>query len=166
MSSGRTHRPQHDATRCMTCGGCTWQCPATVFPSLRSEEGSLRGEIYRSREFPGEMAARPPCVMACPLGQDVPGYISAIARSDVDEAATIVRRTNALPSVCGRVCSGDGVAVAIGCRHGQAVRHGTGSDGLALVRRAGRACRGVVGSGSGGPAAGDRPVGGVRGAAA
>jgi NADPH-dependent glutamate synthase beta subunit-like oxidoreductase len=104
MSSGRTHRPQHDATRCMTCGGCTWQCPATVFPSLRSEEGSLRGELYRSRVFPGEMATHPPCVMACPLGQDVPGYISAIARSDVDEAATIVRRTNALPSVCGRVC--------------------------------------------------------------
>ena len=104
MSGGRTHRPQRDSARCMVCGGCTWQCPATVFPSLRSEEGSLRGEIYRSKEFPGEMADRPPCVMACPLGQDVPGYISAIARNDVNEAATIVRRTNALPSVCGRVC--------------------------------------------------------------
>ncbi len=104
MSGGRTHRPQRDSARCMVCGGCTWQCPATVFPSLRSEKGSLRGEIYSSKEFPGEMADRPPCVMACPLGQDVPGYISAIARNDVDEAATIVRRTNALPSVCGRVC--------------------------------------------------------------
>ena len=104
MSGGRTHRPQRDSAMCMVCGGCMWQCPATVFPSLRSEEGSLRGEIYRSREFPGEMADRPPCVMACPLGQDVPGYISAIARGDVDEAASIVRRTNALPSVCGRVC--------------------------------------------------------------
>ena len=50
------------------------------------------------------MADRPPCVMACPLGQDVPGYISAIATNNVDEAAIIVRRTNALPSVCGRVC--------------------------------------------------------------
>ncbi len=104
MSGGRTHRPQRDSAKCMVCGGCTWQCPATVFPSLRSEEGSLRGEIYSSKEFPGEMADRPPCVMACPLGQDVPGYISAIARNDVDEAAIIVRRTNALPSVCGRVC--------------------------------------------------------------
>ncbi len=104
MSGGRTHRPQRDATRCMACGGCTWQCPATVFPSLRSEEGSLRGELYRSKEYPGETADRPPCVMACPLGQDVPGYVSAIARNDVGEAATIVRRTNALPSVCGRVC--------------------------------------------------------------
>ena len=76
-------------------------CPV---PCRLFEHECFGRAVQRGPLFPGEMADRPPCVMACPLGQDVPGYISAIARSDVDEAATIVRRTNALPSVCGRVC--------------------------------------------------------------
>jgi NADPH-dependent glutamate synthase beta subunit-like oxidoreductase len=42
--------------------------------------------------------------MACPLGQDVPGYVSAVARGALEEAARIIRETNALPSACGRLC--------------------------------------------------------------
>jgi len=104
MGKGRTHRPERDAAVCMSCGGCTWRCPATVFSGLRGEEGSLRGEIYRTRPFEGEVASEPPCVLACPLGQDVPGYVSAIAAGDLERAAETIRRTNALPSVCGRAC--------------------------------------------------------------
>ena len=105
MSGGsRTHRPQHNEERCLSCGGCTWHCPASVFPGLRREEGSLRAEIYSTKDYPGEASELPPCTMACPLGQDVPAYIKAIAEERFEDSAAIVRRTNALPSVCGRLC--------------------------------------------------------------
>jgi NADPH-dependent glutamate synthase beta subunit-like oxidoreductase len=104
MGNGRTHRPELDTAKCGACGGCTWRCPATVLPSLRREEDSLRGALYTARPYPGTPAETPPCAMTCPLGQDVPGYVSAIARGELAEAARIIRTTNALPSACGRLC--------------------------------------------------------------
>jgi len=106
MAGGRTHIPRHDPAKCETCGGCTWNCPAAVFPEIASEEGrtSLRGALFSTRPYKGKRAELPPCRLACPLGQDVPGYIAAIAKGEVDRAAAIVRETNALPSICGRVC--------------------------------------------------------------
>jgi NADPH-dependent glutamate synthase beta subunit-like oxidoreductase len=104
MGNGRTHRPELDPEKCGACGGCTWRCPATVLPPLRRETGSLRGALYSARPYPGTPADKPPCTMACPLGQDVPAYVSAVARGDLAEAARVIRLTNALPSVCGRLC--------------------------------------------------------------
>ncbi|HSV32245.1 MAG TPA: NADH-quinone oxidoreductase subunit NuoF [Atribacteraceae bacterium] len=45
-----------------------------------------------------------PCQHACPLGIDIPGYISSIKEGDYPEALSIIREDNPLPSVCGRVC--------------------------------------------------------------
>ncbi len=45
-----------------------------------------------------------PCEAVCPIGQDVPNYVMALARGDVAKALSIIRETNPLPSVCGRVC--------------------------------------------------------------
>jgi NADPH-dependent glutamate synthase beta subunit-like oxidoreductase len=104
MSNGRTHRPEVDHGACSACGGCTWACPARVLPSQAAETHSLRGALFQARPYPGKPADLPPCRMACPLGQDVPGYLAAIARGDLESAARIIRDTNALPSVCGRVC--------------------------------------------------------------
>ena len=47
----------------------------------------------------------PPCQAACPISTDVRGYVSAIARGDVEEAIRIIRQVNPLPSVCGRICT-------------------------------------------------------------
>ena len=47
---------------------------------------------------------KPRCVPGCPVGIDIPGFISALARKDIKGAYQILKRTNALPSVCGRVC--------------------------------------------------------------
>ncbi|MEW6585107.1 MAG: FAD-dependent oxidoreductase [Nitrospirota bacterium] len=47
----------------------------------------------------------PPCQAACPIGTDVRGYVSAIARGDAEEAIRIIRQVNPLPSVCGRICT-------------------------------------------------------------
>ncbi len=45
-----------------------------------------------------------PCQNTCPVGMDVPGYISMIAAGRFEEAIRIGRETNPFLSVCGRVC--------------------------------------------------------------
>ena len=47
----------------------------------------------------------PPCQAACPIHTDVRGYVSAIARGDIEEAIRIIRQVNPFPSVCGRICT-------------------------------------------------------------
>ncbi len=46
----------------------------------------------------------PQCVQGCPVQIDIPGFIKNIQRADFKEAARVLRRTSALPAVCGRVC--------------------------------------------------------------
>lgn len=45
-----------------------------------------------------------PCVNGCPVGVDIPGFISKIKEQDFDEAYRIITESNSLPAVCGRVC--------------------------------------------------------------
>jgi glutamate synthase (NADPH/NADH) small chain len=45
-----------------------------------------------------------PCVSGCPVKVDIPGFISKIKSGDFLEASKIIKRTNLLPSICGRVC--------------------------------------------------------------
>jgi len=47
---------------------------------------------------------KPGCVPTCPIHQDVPGYVGAIAREDYREALRIIMRDNPFPGSCGRVC--------------------------------------------------------------
>ena len=47
---------------------------------------------------------KPRCVPGCPVGIDIPGFISALARQDVQLSYRILKKSNALPAVCGRVC--------------------------------------------------------------
>ena len=47
---------------------------------------------------------KPKCVPGCPVEIDIPGFISALARKDVEESYRILKSANALPAVCGRVC--------------------------------------------------------------
>lgn len=46
----------------------------------------------------------PQCVTGCPVGINIPGFIKNVQRGETDEALRILRRTSALPAVCGRVC--------------------------------------------------------------
>ena len=46
----------------------------------------------------------PKCVEGCPVNIDIPGFISKIKEGDFQEAITIIKATNTLPAVCGRVC--------------------------------------------------------------
>ena len=47
---------------------------------------------------------KPKCVPGCPVGIDIPGFISLVQEGKFIEAAWKVKEQNALPAVCGRVC--------------------------------------------------------------
>ena len=47
---------------------------------------------------------KPRCVPGCPVEINIPGFIAALARKDVRSAYGILKQSNALPAVCGRVC--------------------------------------------------------------
>ncbi|MFQ5965402.1 MAG: FAD-dependent oxidoreductase [Candidatus Scalinduaceae bacterium] len=44
------------------------------------------------------------CQYRCPVHMDIPEYIRLIAQGKHDESYNLMRETNPLPSVCGRVC--------------------------------------------------------------
>jgi 2-oxoacid:acceptor oxidoreductase gamma subunit (pyruvate/2-ketoisovalerate family) len=60
--------------------------------------GSWRTQVpvYRSHAAP--------CNAGCPAGNDVVGFVQALAEGGVEAAARVLFRTQPLPSVCGRVC--------------------------------------------------------------
>jgi len=45
-----------------------------------------------------------PCKLACPAGIDIQGYIGLIANGEYREALKLIKESNPLPLVCGRVC--------------------------------------------------------------
>ena len=45
-----------------------------------------------------------PCVDGCPVGIDIPGFIEHVKEGRFDEAIRVIKASNALPAVCGRVC--------------------------------------------------------------
>ena len=62
------------------------------------QTGSWRTQmpLYRSHAAP--------CNAGCPAGNDVVGFVQALATGGVEAAARVLFRTQPLPSVCGRVC--------------------------------------------------------------
>ncbi len=45
-----------------------------------------------------------PCVAGCPVNVRIPEFIGRIQRGDFEGAYEVIRMTNALPAICGRVC--------------------------------------------------------------
>ena len=78
---GRTHRPELDPARCGVCGVCAGACPATFSLDLADEEETLRGTLAALSAERRELAL-PACRQACPLGQDIQGYIGRLAAGD------------------------------------------------------------------------------------
>lgn len=46
----------------------------------------------------------PPCVKGCPVEINIPAFIKAIKERKFPDAINIIKATNNLPAVCGRVC--------------------------------------------------------------
>jgi glutamate synthase (NADPH/NADH) small chain len=78
-------------------------------PQKRAEKFDEVKRGY-SREEAMEEAARclqcknPLCMKGCPVSIDIPAFIREISAGNFQQALDIVKTTNALPGVCGRVC--------------------------------------------------------------
>ncbi|WP_196598723.1 NADPH-dependent glutamate synthase [Pectinatus frisingensis] len=46
----------------------------------------------------------PRCIKGCPVQVDIPGFIAKMKTGDFAEAIKVIKKSNALPAVCGRVC--------------------------------------------------------------
>ena len=67
--------------------------------SLGYNEAEAKLESQRCLVCP-----EPTCIAGCPVGIDIPGFISRISDGDIRGAYDVLARTNLLPAVCGRVC--------------------------------------------------------------
>ena len=45
-----------------------------------------------------------PCQHACPVGMDIPAYITLVREGRLEDAYKVLLKTNPFPAVCGRVC--------------------------------------------------------------
>jgi len=110
-----------------------------------------------STEQPHRQQFIPPCNHVCPAGNDVQGFLRALAEDRTDDALAILLDTSPFPSVCGRVCPAPCVASCNRIQLDGAVNFPelerfAGDEGHATVQRAaGRAEHvAVVGSGPAG----------------
>jgi glutamate synthase (NADPH/NADH) small chain len=44
------------------------------------------------------------CTVGCPVGVDIPEFVTALKEGSMPEAVRILKKKNALPGICGRVC--------------------------------------------------------------
>ena len=47
---------------------------------------------------------KPPCVMGCPIGNDIPRFIALLRERKYEQAYWTIRETSSMPSICSRVC--------------------------------------------------------------
>ncbi len=87
-------------------------------PRQKMKEQDPRDRVHNFNEVPfglsDELAVieaerclqckKPTCVEGCPVRIDIPAFIKAIAEKDFLKSIEIIKRTNSLPAVCGRVC--------------------------------------------------------------
>lgn len=82
---------------CAVCGRCEDACPNGI--KIIDMTRALRAYAENAR-----IPEKAPCVEACPAEIDVPGYLRAIARGDVDEACVRIIEKAPLPGILGRIC--------------------------------------------------------------
>lgn len=65
-----------------------------------------------------------PCQEGCPVGTDIPSYVSLIWQGDLESAFSVISAQNPFSSICGRVCA---MPCESRCRRGE-------SDGSVAIR--------------------------------
>jgi len=87
--------------------------PRQAMPEQKAED-----RVHNFREVPfgfDETTARiealrcikckkPTCMDGCPVGINIPGFLTKIAEGDFEGGARILKEDNVLPAICGRVC--------------------------------------------------------------
>ena len=169
-----------------TRAGCHWHgvsnaAQAKIKSAAPRQKKPEQDPVLRVRNFAevsygydGELAVaeasrclqckKPACVGGCPVAVDIPGFVKLIAAGKFAPAAQLIRRRNALPAICGRVCPQDeqcekvcllgkkGEALAVGALERFAADFERETDQVKLPRRAPRTGKrvAVVGSGPAG----------------
>jgi glutamate synthase (NADPH/NADH) small chain len=169
-----------------TRAGCHWHgvsnsAQAKIKSAAPRQKKPEQDPVLRVRNFAevsygydGELAVaeasrclqckKPACVDGCPVAVDIPGFVKLIADGKFAPAAQLIRRRNALPAICGRVCPQDeqcekvcllgkkGESLAVGALERFAADFERETDQVKLPRRAPRTGKriAVVGSGPAG----------------
>lgn len=113
-----------------------------------------------ANEQPKRQQYVPPCNHVCPAGNDVQGFLHALAEDRVDDGLEILLRTSPFPSVCGRVCPAPCMAScnridldgAVNVRQLERLAGDTGNVSLVPAEKRDERIA-IVGSGPGGLAA-------------
>jgi heterodisulfide reductase subunit A len=102
-----------DESKCTGCGMCFQGCPVVMKNEFDLGMADRKAIFIPFPQAVPNVAVidkreqRPcgaACIDACPIHTNVPGYIKLIADGRFKEAYTLIRDTNPLPAVCGRVC--------------------------------------------------------------
>ncbi|MCK5552069.1 MAG: FAD-dependent oxidoreductase, partial [Deltaproteobacteria bacterium] len=98
-----------DSAKCTGCGECPDVCPVGITSEF--DEGLVdRKAIYRpyaqafANIFTIDKRDRPPCMMTCPAGVNVQGYVALISQGKYDEALQLIYENLPLPGILGRIC--------------------------------------------------------------
>jgi len=98
-----------DVTKCTGCAECAEVCPVEV-PSEFEQNLASRKAIFRpfAQAYPNAFAIekreRPPCVLTCPAGTNVQGYVALIGKGKYKEALSLIKEKLPIPGVLGRIC--------------------------------------------------------------
>jgi len=84
-------------------------CSTRIAEGMKIETNN--GKVYKARKTALDLLLSNhyadclgPCKQTCPAGVDVQGYISYIEKGMHSEAIALIKETNPLPAICGRVC--------------------------------------------------------------
>ncbi len=95
--------------KCKACGYCATACPVAV-PNEFNEGLGTRAAAYRlfpqtiPQSFVVDKGNRAPCVMECPAGINVQGYVQLVKTGKYKECIELIMENLPLPGILGRVC--------------------------------------------------------------
>jgi len=93
-----------------------WEMDSIDVEKLKALAGASLAADYSLKDFRGEDEVKvpgplpqtdcyvAPCVVACPIHQDVPGYVRLVGMGHYSEALALIYEKNALPSMTGTIC--------------------------------------------------------------
>ncbi len=116
-------RAEIDEEKCVACGDCVDVCSMNAvmlgtnyggdaeaqLPKYRKAKNTIYRKSDNHPNFINErhlttLEGTAPCKVACPAHVSVQGYIQKASEGRYREALELIKETNPLPAICGRVC--------------------------------------------------------------